>query len=470
MANLDRMRFSNLLLILESLDLRVVFPNGLRADLLDAEHVQKLSEMSSGLKVSLESAVRRVQREIICKNLDPESVWKVAEICQQYSLPLEVHGIIGLPGETRAEIMETLRYCDSLHEKFHVVPRIQFATPLPGTNLHDTCIHGEFISKDKYDISAAFTSSPVIRTREFDERFLMTAMGSFNEKIQTSEHDKVIVNLTYRCNNRCVFCAVGDRKAGDADLDEVLEKISEYREKGIDLLDIDGGEPTLHPGLMELLQRAKVIGFEKISLITNGRRASYPRFARKLVSTGVDEILVSLHSSQPAIQEQITNVTGSFDQTVRGIENLLDALGDSRSIAINTTMVKNNIGHLDSMGEFLVSMGIKRWNLQLVTPFGRAQREQVPSKEEVLGTIGKLVRDHAQSLTMHIINIPPCDLPGFEQLAAADFEKAHRHMVFVGESGQNLQSYLASRRRPVEKCTSCPWSLVCPGEYFFDNA
>jgi hypothetical protein len=68
---------------------------------------------------------------------------------------------------------------------------------------------------------------------------------------------------------------------------------------------------------------------------------------------------------------------------------------------------------------------------------------------------------------IQVVNMPPCELPGHEQVAALDFAKAERNMVFVGARGENLLGYLAARRRRGPKCEPCAWSLVCPGEYVF---
>ena len=37
--------------------------------------------------------------------------------------------------------------------------------------------------------------------------------------------------------------------------------------------------------------------------------------------------------------------------------------------------------------------------------------------------------------------------------------------MFVGESGENLQAFLASRRRRTEQCEECIYAIACPGEY-----
>src|SRR5690606_40849738 len=58
---------------------------------------------------------------------------------------------------------------------------------------------------------------------------------------------KLILNATYRCNNRCTFCATGTRTQLDGNFERQKEILLKYRRLGVRLLDIDGGEPTLNP-------------------------------------------------------------------------------------------------------------------------------------------------------------------------------------------------------------------------------
>ena len=99
-------------------------------------------------------------------------------------------------------------------------------------------------------------------------------------RLAPPDSSKVIVNLTYRCNNRCVFCAVGDRPSQDARLPDVLAALKRYRDRGYRLLDIDGGEPTLHQDLLAVVAAARELGYERVALITNGRRMAYAAYAR----------------------------------------------------------------------------------------------------------------------------------------------------------------------------------------------
>ena len=349
------------------------------------------------------------------------------------------------------------------HGEHGAVQLLQYATPVPGTKLARRCGAGR---EPPEDFHAAFQHGG-LETAELDRAFLRRAAEVLALGVSTARERKVIVNLTYRCNNHCAFCAVGDRAVRDACTADVLESLRRHRERGFDLLDVDGGEPTLHPELFVVLSAARAMGYRRIAVTTNGRLLSYAGSAAALARSGVTDVLLSLHAPTARLQERLTNAEGSFSQTVEGIRNVLAAAGDDLAIAVNTTVVRENVAALPALGRLLAGLGVTRWNLQVVTPFGRARASHVPSPRSLRRSLGAVL-DHApEGMRVQVINCPPCLLPGHESAALTDFGKAERAMVFVGESGTNLQGWLAGKRRRDARCRGCLYAVLCPGFYRF---
>ena len=469
--NLKRSRFNRLLTMVEERGLGLELPNGVRADRLDREQVRRLARLCASLKVSLESASPRVQKEVLGKDLDPATVTRVAGWCQQENLPLQVHCMVGIPGERRQEITATLQVAAHLHETYGAEILLQNATPLPGTALHRLCLLEGLLEGDAERPWAGFQRRGLIRTPEFDPELLSQARRSLQRRLaaDSAPPRKVIVNLTYRCNNHCSFCAVADREARDARSEAVIAQLRRHREQGCELLDLDGGEPTLHDDLFTIIRAGRQMGYGRIALITNGRRLSYPPFARELARSGVHEVLVSLHAAEEQLNQRITGAAGAFQQTVAGLTHILEAMGDADRVAVNTTVTAQNLEGLNRLGLMLARLGARRWNLQLVTPFGRANRSLLPD-EVTLTTQLKALLDHPPAgLRIRLVNCPPCLVPGHEDAAAADLGKAQRSMVFVDACGENLQDYLSERREHTARCEGCVHRLNCPGEYRFNH-
>lgn len=135
LINVNERHFDAFLDEVERLDLRFDCPNGMRADYLLESHLSRMKGRVATLSVSAESGVQRVVTEVVKKQLDLGAIVAAARNSHAAGVPLLVHYIIGLPGETEAEVRGTLSFALALWERFRAFPAVQFATPLPGTAL-----------------------------------------------------------------------------------------------------------------------------------------------------------------------------------------------------------------------------------------------------------------------------------------------------------------------------------------------
>ena len=69
--------------------------------------------------------------------------------------------------------------------------------------------------------------------------------------------------------------------------------------------------------IAELVNYARTTGFQKVSITTNGRMFSYPKFADLMLKAGLTGVSVSLHGPTAEIHESLTMVPGSFEQACR---------------------------------------------------------------------------------------------------------------------------------------------------------
>jgi len=135
LVNVSERHFDAFLDIVESLDLSFDIPNGMRADYLEARHFQKMRGRVKTVSVSAESGVQRVVDEVVGKKLDLARIVDAAKNAHEAGVPLMIHYIIGLPGETEREVDQTLAFALDLYRRYRAFPAVQFATPLPGTAL-----------------------------------------------------------------------------------------------------------------------------------------------------------------------------------------------------------------------------------------------------------------------------------------------------------------------------------------------
>jgi radical SAM protein with 4Fe4S-binding SPASM domain len=190
--------------------------------------------------------------------------------------------------------------------------------------------------------------------------------------------------LTYRCNERCLFCyascggascsspsaadaAAAEGGAGELTTEEWKGIIRIFKEEAkIPFFSFTGGEPLLRGDLEELSGYARSLGL-RVNLITNGSLAS-PERAATLKASGIDTAQVSLESPDAAVHDALCGVVGAWERTVAGIAALLDA---GIAVQTNSTLTAWNRGSLLQLPALLKSLGVRRFSMNLFIPAGR---------------------------------------------------------------------------------------------------
>jgi MoaA/NifB/PqqE/SkfB family radical SAM enzyme len=470
LANVNEKHFDRLLELLAERKLRFEIPNGLRADYVLEKHLRLMQGRLTTLSVSAESGVQRVVDEVVGKELDLAAITRTAQLAGEAGVPLLVHFMIGLPGETRAEINHTLEFALALFERFGAWPSIQFATPLPGTRLARMAEPHARSLPQVEDWGPRFQKLPTIETDQISREQLRQFADTFALRLSASQGPKkVIMNVTYKCNNRCTFCAVGTRTQVDGDFAKQRELLVKYRKLGVTLLDFDGGEPTLSPNLFRLITFAMKIGYEKLNVTSNGRMCAYDEYADKLVRSGATSLLFSIHGPNRWIHAANVGVPEAFDQTLLGVKNCVRLAPPGMELGANVTLTKSNYQHLAEIAQLVEELGLRWLNVQFLTPFGRATNTVNPDIEQAAEQTMRTIDRFRDRMKICVINLPWCCLPGYEQFVAGDLLKLERHMLFVNSEEVNLFEYLRAQREHRPICEGCTRRIFCGGFYKLDD-
>jgi MoaA/NifB/PqqE/SkfB family radical SAM enzyme len=465
LVNVSERHFDGLLEIVRDLDLRFDVPNGMRADYLEPRHLSAMRGRVTTVSVSAESGVERVVRDVVGKQLDLRTIVAAAENAHAAGVPLMIHYIIGLPGETAEEINGTLAFAHDLFTRFGAEPAVQFATPLPGTAL----AKGRALPVVR-DWGPHFQIEPSQPGAIVSSDDLKRFKHTFDSLIGASRGPrKVIMNVTYVCNNHCTFCAVGTRTQIDGHPTRQREYLAEYRAQGVRMVDFDGGEPTLNPELIPLVRYARQIGYERVNVTTNGRLTFYEAFAAKLVRSGLTTLLFSVHGPDARTHAQQVGVAEAFDQTIGGIKNCVRLAPRDVELGMNITLTKGNYEKLPEVAELSLSLGMPWLNIQFLTPFGRATSSVAPDTQAAADVAKKVIDRFGDRMKIQIINLPFCFMPGYEAHMMGDLAKLERHMIFVNNETVNLAAYLAERRTHKAQCAPCPHRVFCGGFYELES-
>lgn len=180
----------------------------------------------------------------------------------------------------------------------------------------------------------------------------------------------ISVVATNNCQCNCPYCinSATDRHK-NLPIEKALHNIGEltdYINNEPEVI-ILGGEPTLHPQILDLIKGLKEMkrsGFKalgKVRITTNGIRLRDPKFLRELVNSGIDGINISWHNNNefmplyqlmqivtlvreqnPGCKVRInTNVWRGNHDTVPELLNLVNALSFADSIRVSNIIPKD---------------------------------------------------------------------------------------------------------------------------------
>jgi radical SAM protein with 4Fe4S-binding SPASM domain len=147
----------------------------------------------------------------------------------------------------------------------------------------------------------------------------------------------VQLDLTYRCNERCIHCYLDHHDHGEMTTAEIKNLLDQMADAGVFYLTISGGEILMRRDFFEILEHARARTF-CIKLKTNGVLIRKKEAAR-IRSLGVESIQVSIYSHRPKVHDAITKMPGSLKQSIDAIR-LLRGHG-IHIIMANVLMVQN---------------------------------------------------------------------------------------------------------------------------------
>ncbi len=149
------------------------------------------------------------------------------------------------------------------------------------------------------------------------------------------------ISLTDRCNLRCVYCMPAEgidfrpREELLAD-DELVLLVKVAAELGVTRVRLTGGEPTVRPGVVDLVRQiAAIPGIEDVAMTTNGLLLEY--LAKPMAQAGLRRVNVSLDTMDPEKFFRITR-GGRVEKVLAGIA-AAEAAG-LRPIKLNSVVVR----------------------------------------------------------------------------------------------------------------------------------
>lgn len=173
----------------------------------------------------------------------------------------------------------------------------------------------------------------------------------------------VQLDLTYRCNERCIHCYLDHEDHGEMTTAEILGLLDQLAAAGVFFLNVSGGEIFIRPDLFTIIEHARKLQFS-VKLKTNGVMIREAK-ARRIAALGVEAVQISLYSHDAATHDKITKLPGSFKRTVEGARLLRDA---GVKVIFANVLMQQNADHYKQVQALAAEMGIRYEVDATITP------------------------------------------------------------------------------------------------------
>ncbi len=242
---------------------------------------------------------------------------------------------------------------------------------------------------------------------------------------------RFVLQVGFSCPWRCKFCYYRESlKKGnvkDFTTEEVKEKLKEGRRLGKDQVDFSGGEPSIRKDLFEIISYARKIGYKKVCMITNCFRTHDMNYVNKLIDSGLNDVLLSLHSPIEKEHDWLTQVPGSLKKVMKSLENFSKTKIEYR---VNSTISDINYKNMDLFFKIIKPYKPHAYNLLVLNPTQETDSENgeitIKDYNKIGESIGKSITKYKKDFkTINVRWIPFCMLKGNEEHVRTRWQKLY---------------------------------------------
>jgi len=164
----------------------------------------------------------------------------------------------------------------------------------------------------------------------------------------------VQLDLTYRCNERCIHCYLDHADHGEMTTAEITDLLDQMADAGVFYLTISGGEILMRRDFFRILEHARARTF-CVKLKTNGVLIR-KKEANRIHALGVESVQISIYSHRHEVHDAVTKMPGSLRQSIEAVR-LLRAHG--LHVILANVLMKQNAGDYHGVRALAAELGAK---------------------------------------------------------------------------------------------------------------
>ena len=289
------------------------------------------------------------------------------------------------------------------------------------------------------------------------------------------------ISSDYRCNEKCVFCPCAEnaRQYMPLTLDEMKESLDTAIENvAIEMVLMSGGEPTLRKETLAFAAyvRSKNI---KLGILSNAVKFASQTYLNKFIDAAGSsfELTTAFHSYNPQQHDRITRLPNSFEKSLQGVKNLIDA---GVKVTVKHNINKQTYQELPELADWIYKIFPDHisWTLCNIDVCGIAKHNQnetaisfFESKPFVEKALDKVMKysQNGRKRAVYLFNTPLCCIDPYywSFLKKAEgrtmpalrlpYEKATDNVLKLNINGDGGAIF--------EPCRRCALQQQCPGTW-----
>jgi len=203
----------------------------------------------------------------------------------------------------------------------------------------------------------------------------------------------VQLDLTYRCNERCVHCYLDHDDRGEMNTSEIKDLLEQMAEAGVFFLTLSGGEVMMRRDFFEIVEHARRLSF-CVKLKTNAVMIRQSE-ADRIQALAGEYVQMSIYSHRAEVHDAITRLPGSLKRSVAATRLLVER---GIKIIFANVLMRDNFQDYPGVQALAAEVGAEFTIDPTITPMmdgnrsilnlniERAQLQQVFRDASILGT------------------------------------------------------------------------------------
>ena len=278
------------------------------------------------------------------------------------------------------------------------------------------------------------------------------------------------LRLGTRCNFNCRYCLLGHEKRSTRRMEDLEADLQHGRRLGLERVSLTGGEPTLHPGILRIVRRARELGYRRVILVSNASLLGKGDTLERLTDAGVDAVGFSFDAPNPRVSARLWR-RDAHEHVLEGVRRVMAR--DDLVVGSISVLTRLNMKLLPELVRLLAELARGRRGLYLpaidfVMPEENAwaqRRTLVPRlRAAAVHLRAALAEARRLGLPLTFRGVPACILPEHREWDMERYMSIF-DVVDLGERSHQHRAGLDLLRHKPTSCAACRHRRGCRGVY-----